>query len=145
MDEHYEDIQTEKLISRGSHREDIEDVESIPPWEWPGCFRMDCEPHRGEMLWWLACAGFGLGVLALFPCWGWVPGLLGTPFGLCIRYLARADLAKMEAGRMDPAGEAVTSSAENLSTFGLAFSWVGTVVWGGLLLLARWISCLLSL
>jgi hypothetical protein len=127
------------------HREAIQADKPIPPWARPGCFRLDCESHRGTLLWWLAAAGFGLGVLALFPCWGWVPGLIGIPLSLCIRYLARADLAKMEAGLMDPAGEAVTSSAENLSTLGLAFSWVGTVVWGGLLLLARWISCLLSL
>ncbi|HEY7311705.1 MAG TPA: hypothetical protein VH643_20250 [Gemmataceae bacterium] len=122
-------------------REDIEAEESIPPWERPGCFRRDCEPHRGNLLASLACAGLTLGCLALYPLYGLVFGLLGIPVSLCNRYLAKADLAKMQAGRMNPYGEGVTASAKNMSTLGLAFSIAGTVVWGGLLLLSWWTQC----
>jgi hypothetical protein len=120
-------------------REDIEDDESIPPWERPGCFRMDCEPHRGDMLWWLGNISLILGVLALVPCCGWMPGLLGIPLGLCSKYLAKGDLAKIRAGPMDPYGEGLTKSAMNLSSGGLWCSIIGTVVWGGLALFMRWL------
>jgi hypothetical protein len=92
------------------------------------------------MLWWLACTGFILGILALFPCWGWVPGLIGIPFNLCSRYLAKADLAKMQAGLMDPSGKVVTALAMSLSNPGLGFNIAGTVVWGGVYLVLWWIK-----
>jgi hypothetical protein len=117
------------------HREGIQIEKPIPPWERPGCFRLDCEPHRGNLLWWLASAGFILGLFALFPLCGLIPGLLGIPFGLCSRHIAKADLAKMQAGLMDPAGEAVTSWAEKVSTEGLVYSIFGMVVWGGMVLI----------
>jgi hypothetical protein len=74
------------------HREGIQADKPGPPWERPGCFRLDCEPHRGELLWWLAYEGFFLGFLNLlascsyltnllgisFGQFGWVPGLIGT-------------------------------------------------------------------
>ena len=148
MEDHREGIQADKPIPRGDHREGIQVEKPVPPWERPGYFRLDCEPHRGKPLWWLASAGFLLGLFALFPVCGLILGLLGIPCNLCIRYLAKANLARMQAGLMDPAGKAVTSSAENLSTLGLAFSIgsvVGTVLWGGLLLLASWIQSRLPL
>jgi hypothetical protein len=122
------------------HREGIKAEESIPPWERPGCFRRDCEPHRGNLLWWLAFASLFLGALALYPCWGWLFGLVGSPLGLCIRYLAKADLAKIQAGLVDPAGEEVTAQAMSLSTYGLWLSIFGTIVWGGAYLLFAWIT-----
>ncbi|HWG44397.1 MAG TPA: hypothetical protein VN688_16585 [Gemmataceae bacterium] len=121
------------------NRTDIQAEKPVPPWERPGCFRLDCEPHRGNFLWWLGCAGFVLGVLALVPCCGWQPGLLGIPFGLCNRYMMKRDLAKMRAGTMDPAGAVVTTQAENLSRLGLWFSIAGTVVWGGIVLVFSWL------
>ena len=121
------------------HREGTQAEESIPPWEQPGCFRRDCEPHRGTLLWWLAFASLFLGVLALLPCWDWLFGLVGIPLGLCSRYLAKADLANMQAGLMDPAGEGDTALAMNLSTIGLRFGIAGTVFWGGLFIVAWWI------
>jgi hypothetical protein len=122
------------------HREGIQDDESIPPWERPGCFRMDCEPHRGTLLWWLAFASLAFGSFALFPCCGWEPGLIGIPFGLCIRQLTKGDLAKMRAGLMDPAGEEDTAQAMSLSTYGLWLSIVGTIISGGACLLFSWIT-----
>ena len=122
------------------NREGIQVDKPVPPWERPGCFRRDCEPHRGDMLWWLACASFTLGILALVPWCGWMPGLIGIPLGLCSRYMAKADLAKMQAGLMDPNDEGTTTSATNLSNQGLGFSVIGTVVWGGTFLVAWWIQ-----
>jgi hypothetical protein len=137
------------------HREGIQADKPIQPWERPGCFRRDGEPHRSNLLWWLADVGYALGVFAWFTGCSWVTSLLGTPFGqcnwifgllgilfnLCIRYLAQADLAKMQAGLMDPAGEGVTASAVKLSNMGLVCSVIGTVIWGGLALLVWWSIC----
>jgi hypothetical protein len=122
------------------HREGIQAEKPLPPWEQPGCFRRDCEPHRGDLLWWLGFASLFLGFLALVPCCGWIPGLVGIPLGLCSRYLAKGDLAKMRAGRMDPSGEGITASALALSNNGLGFSILGTVLWGGLLLFGQWLQ-----
>jgi hypothetical protein len=135
MDEHREGIQADKPIPMDDHREGIQADKPVPPWERPGCFRMDCEPHRGNFVCWLAIASFLLGVLALLPLCGWMPGLIGIPFNLCIRYLAKSDLAKMQAGLMNPYGEGLTKSAMSLSSRGLWCSIVGTVIWGGLALL----------
>ena len=93
------------------HREGIQADKPVPPWEQPGCFRRDCEPHRGDMLWWLGCASFILGNLALVPCFVGLPNLLGTPLGLTTWMLARSDLAKMQKGVMDPRGEKITAEA----------------------------------
>ena len=122
------------------HREGIQAEKPVPPWQRPGCFRRDCEPHRGTFLWWLACASYILGLLALVPCVGCWPGLLGIPFNLCGRYLAKADLSKIQAGRMDPAGEEHTAQAMTLSTLGLRFSIAGTIIWRGAYLLFSWIN-----
>jgi hypothetical protein len=140
MDEHREGIQANKPIPLGDHREGIQADKPIPPWERPGCFRMDCEPHRGTFLWWLACASYILGLLALLPCVGFWFGVVGVPFNLCSRYLTKADLTKMRAGLMDPAGEEHTSQARRLSTLGLRFSIVGTFLWGGACLLSAWLD-----
>lgn len=43
------------------HREGIQADKPVPPWELPGCFRLDCEPHRGDMLKRLAIAGLIVG------------------------------------------------------------------------------------
>jgi hypothetical protein len=84
------------------HREGIQAEKPVQPWERPGCFRRDCEPHRGDMLWWLGCAGFVLGNLAMIPCFAGLPNLLSIPLGLTTWMLARSDLAKMQKGVMDP-------------------------------------------
>src|SRR5262249_118972 len=73
-----------------------------------------------------------------FGVLNWAPSLLGFSFSLGTRYMAKADLAKMRAGLMHPAGEELTFSAESFSTGGLVCSILAMVVWGGLLLLAWW-------
>lgn len=122
------------------HREGIQADKPIPPWERPDYFRLDCAPHRGRLLWWLGFVSLSLGLLALVPCCGWLPGLVGIPLGLCSRYMAKRDLARMGAGRMDLAGEGITATALSFSSNGLWFSILGTVFWGGLILLFRWLE-----
>jgi hypothetical protein len=49
--------------------------------------------------------------------------------------MAKTDLAKMQAGLMDPYGEGVMASAKNLSILGLAFYIAATVFWEGLIII----------
>lgn len=122
------------------YHEDIQAKRPVPSQERRVCFRLDCEPHRGNLLWWLGSASLCLGILALLPCCGWLPGLVGIPLGLCTRYMAKGDLMKIRAGRMDPAGEKTTTSAMIFSNNGLVFSLLGTVLWGGGLLFFGWLE-----
>jgi hypothetical protein len=93
-----------------------------PPWERPGAFRRDCEPHRGPLVLSLGVAALYLSAylaaapLALQPALPWLPGrplpawclplfpLAGFLLSLAAWALARHDLALMRRGRMDPAG-----------------------------------------
>jgi hypothetical protein len=97
----------------------------VPPWEQPGGFRLDGEPHRGDLLSGLgntalvagffafALASLGLGLLCL-P--------VALPLGLAVWAAARRDLARMGRGLMDPRGEDKTEEAR-LS--GRAAMWLG--------------------
>lgn len=96
----------------------------VRPWEMPGNFRLDCEPHRGTLLRWMANLGlvFVLGALGLvmavpvlyvvdeslsrfaFTLFLWFVGA-GELIGLATWWLARRELAGMCAGRIDPSGE----------------------------------------
>jgi hypothetical protein len=94
----------------------------VPPWEMPGGFRLDCEPHHEPMLRWLAnvallCVLSAIGLilaapvlllfanslraLAVAPWLGSGGGLLGLSAWL----LARRELAGMRAGRIDRSAE----------------------------------------
>jgi hypothetical protein len=82
-----------------------------PPWELPGGFRRDCEPHRADLLLWLSGVSLLCCLAALVPCFAGLPALLGVPLGLTTWVLARRDLALMRKGLMDPGGEAGTRKA----------------------------------
>ncbi len=96
----------------------------VPPWELPGAFRRDGEPHRRRLVVALGQAAFGLTFLlggtplALLPVLPWTRAwefpewwglpllpLLGIPPSLAAWALARHDLALIRRGHMDPAGE----------------------------------------
>jgi hypothetical protein len=47
----------------GEHREGIQADKPIPPWEQPGCFRLDCKPHRSPLL---SVMGIASGILGGF-------------------------------------------------------------------------------
>jgi hypothetical protein len=106
-----------------------------PAWERPDCFRPDCEPHRGEILWWLGCASYLFGLGALFPCIGWVPGLVGAPIGLMTWLEARRDLARMRTGLTDPGGRPLTTEAASVARLGFWLSLAGAVAWGAFIII----------
>jgi hypothetical protein len=110
------------------------DPDESRPWERPGALRRDCEPHRGGMLRGLATAGLILPLagLLLAPLVGFVAGV---SVGLTVWVLAGRDLAKMDAGRMDPDGRRLTQSARRLGLAGVLVS-LGALALGGLIVAA---------
>jgi hypothetical protein len=98
----------------------------VPPWERPGAFRLDAEPHRGVLL---LVAGIAVLVLELVGFFGL--SVLSSPrtdvaligsgvvvvvpvtlaLGLTVRALARRDLERMRRGMVDPRGEPLTADA----------------------------------
>lgn len=115
----------------GGHGDGIQIEQSVLPWERPGCFRLDCEPHRGEMLTGMAILGLVLSTTAM--C---LPPLLvfAMPLNLATWYLARCDLAKIAKGRMDPDGEERTAESQRTARFALALGIIWATVWATLLL-----------
>jgi hypothetical protein len=115
----------------------------VPPWELPGAFRRDCEPHRADWLFRLANAGhvacaFALLLsvsvgLAAFSSANWqeaevfaalvvlfaVPALL---LGVIALAQARRDLGLMLRGVMDPSGRDRTTKAARMGRETVAFS-----------------------
>jgi len=106
-----------------------EDDES--PWQRRGAMRLDCEPHRGELVSLLGTASLVLGVLSL--CGG-VTGLVGLPMGIAAWRMARADLAKMRAGLMDRRGEPKTRRGGDNAVFGILLSLLFVAVYALLVL-----------
>jgi hypothetical protein len=133
-------------------------VPPAPPWELPGNFRRDCEPHRAGLLRLLGvlaeyavlatlyaavdCAAV-IGLQSYVPASGLevlrVVGLfaaLALP-GVCLGglawWLARKDLARMRRGLVDPGGERLTRDAGRSGAVGallsaLASAFVAAVV-----------------
>jgi hypothetical protein len=80
----------------------------LPPWELPGAFRCDCEPHRAFILRLWGRVALMAGFLSIFL---YLPALAALPAGAAVYVLARQDLARMRAGLMDPQGENATWAA----------------------------------
>jgi hypothetical protein len=116
----------------------------VPPWELPGAFRRDGEPHRADWLCRLARAGFGGCLFAwvmsiLLGCtiveggtrWGearvagalivlyTLPGLL---LGSIALVQARRDLGLMLRGLVDPSGQGRTAVAAKMGRDAVVFS-----------------------
>src|SRR5262245_15450275 len=89
------------------------------PWEQPGAVRRDCEPHRGVEL-------YVAGVVAIVICVITGPFIytapLGAIFGVVVWLTPRRDLAKMRAGRMDPAGLEKAKRARRLAIIGVGIA-----------------------
>jgi hypothetical protein len=110
---------------------------SAPSRERPEYFRLNPDPPRVAALWLLTCAGHVVGVLALLPILGWIPGLAGIPLGLMNLKLVRRNLARMQAGLVLPDGQHTLSLAVNLARLGLRFSVAGTLIWGTVFLFLK--------
>jgi hypothetical protein len=89
------------------------------PWEQPGCARLDCEPHRGPLLWVLGMASIIGGILSLVFIF---PAVVVLPLGLATWLMARRDVAKMDAHVMDPEGRRQTVRARDTGLCGAALS-----------------------
>jgi hypothetical protein len=100
-----------------------------PPWERPDCFRLDCEPHRGELLWWLAVVGLAMSALSACPL-AVVGAGVALPLSLTTWVLARRDLARMRRGVMDPHGEEMTDMARKFSLAAFAVAAIASADWG---------------
>jgi hypothetical protein len=110
------------------HREGIQADKPIPPWEQPGCFRMDCEPHRGDLLRGAGRAVLILGIVSLLP-FGFFLAPLAVPLGIATSFLALSDLRKMRQGLMDPDGKNLTTAAWKMSLGGLLMTLLGCLIW----------------
>lgn len=90
-----------------------DEPEDARPWERPGAVRKDYEPHRGNLLAWVGMAAM-LGT-------AFVPGLglILLPLSASVRATARADLARMHAGIMQPEGRPRTREALEYATVAL--------------------------
>ena len=92
------------------------------PWEEPGAVRRDSQPHRGDLLMLLGTASLVCGVLA---CLIFVTALVGLPLAAVTWRWAGRDLARMDAGLMDPAGRGQTEGARDTAWLGGRFNLLG--------------------
>jgi hypothetical protein len=106
-------------------------TEDDRPWEQPGQFRRDGEPHRGpflsistEVI--LSLAVFGLCIPPL--------ALLCILLALVALFLVRADETEIDTGRMDPEGLPYLQAARTNARTALIVSVCGLACFGGLLL-----------
>jgi hypothetical protein len=67
----------------------------------------------------LGTAAFACGLLAFCLV---VPALVGLPLGIAVAVMARRDLARMDAGVIDPAGRQTTGGARELAAAGAMLS-----------------------
>lgn len=95
------------------------------PWEEPGAVRRDREPHRGGRLLTLARVG---SLCAMATPVLFVPGVVGVGLGVTVWLLARADLAKMRAGLMDPDGRKLAERARLHGVVASAFAGAWLVI-----------------
>ena len=126
-----------------------------PPWELPGAFRRDCEPHSGPLVLragrtahvlsgCLAIAPLALCIVLPLPLRGlavWPGiflGLAGVLPSLAAWALARHDLALMRRGRMDSAGEPAVQLGRQHALTGMAVAalsfLLGSLLWSILFL-----------
>src|SRR3954467_11731752 len=61
----------------------------LPPWELPGNFRRDCEPHRASLLQGVARVAVAFAYAGVVPPFLGVPALAAVPLGLTTWALAR--------------------------------------------------------
>jgi hypothetical protein len=90
-----------------------------------GAVRRDCEPHRGNLLAVLSKVTLWCGLLSFVLAF---PAILGIIVGVVTLAMARRDLARMEAGGLDPQGRDQAAAALWRAEEGLALSLLGPFV-----------------
>jgi hypothetical protein len=97
-----------------------------PPWEQPGTFRLDCEPHRGPLL-----RAFGLVSLVTgFLSFCILPlAIVSAAVGLSVCLIAGKDMAKMQAGLMDPSGRTLVWDASGSGAGGATTGILAILFW----------------
>src|SRR4051794_2179718 len=118
----------------------------LPPWELPGNFRRDYEPHRAGWLRLLAALTVGAGALCLLVSTAelvadlWplhstallsLPAVAAagvTALGALVWALARKDLALMRLGLMDPRGESATQRTQWQAALGALLAAASSLV-----------------
>jgi uncharacterized Zn-finger protein len=94
----------------------------------PFWVRRDCEPHRGPWIQLMGVVSIILGVLSFF--FMGLGGIVALPLGIAAWVMGGHDLAKMEAGLMDPSGLAATRAGRQCGLLGVIFSLLGGAGWG---------------
>jgi hypothetical protein len=143
--------------TNNDRRHAIQSDRPVEPWERPGHFRLDCEPHHGTVLLWMAIPGMiagGTGVYFLVTVLYaalihrvtpatvlaepetaeqalvlLVATVVGMVLGHAAWVLSRRDLAAMKAGLVDPRGQLATVEARRFALVGLVSSGVAAPVY----------------
>jgi hypothetical protein len=103
--------------------------EEDQPWEQPGGFRRDGEPHRALFLVWLSTGACFLGYGGVcFPPFG----VVGLVLGIAVLAMVRRDEALVARGQMDPGGRTDLYIAGSQARWAIGVSLVGLVVGGWL-------------
>jgi hypothetical protein len=110
----------------------------VPPWERPGGFRLDAEPHRGEELCRLGNVAATMGALSLFPLCSPFCAPFALALGLATWCLASGDLRLMRRGLMDPRGEGKTEESRQFGRSAVSFGLVGAALALLWIFLVRW-------
>jgi hypothetical protein len=93
------------------------------PWEQVGALRRDCAPHRAHLLLRVGSVAFLLSLLSPLA----VPGVVAIALGAAVHEMGKRDLARMAAGRMDPAGAADTRLAMRRGEVGTVLGFCGVL------------------
>ena len=92
-----------------------------------GRTRRDALPHRGELVSRLGGYALFWGYLAI--CLGVLAVLVALGCGLSAWWMARHDLAGMDAERIDPAGREATEAGRNKAVAGILLALSCSVFW----------------
>ena len=89
-------------------------------WEQSDFIRRDCEPHRGTLVQTLGI--ISLTCCPLVVCGGMTAAAVGVALGIAAWVIGSRDLARMQAGDMDPEGTSKTRSGRLCGIIGVALN-----------------------
>jgi hypothetical protein len=127
----------EEPLSRKDDGEppDEEEGGETRPWERRGRRRVrrDCEPHRGSLILTLGIVSIPLALIAAScSCCsygiGGIAGVIGLALAIPAWVMGHRDLAKMQAGTMDPEGQGSTQGGMICGIIGTALNALGLLL-----------------